>query len=119
MTEDFSEFDVQEPERSSLSDPPASLTALKAVLTRRDEDEPHDGIYKGFPIVPRSQIPSSLPAQHASLTDRFYVTSPLGAVGLVPWVGSKIIWPWEQGWVQDMHRPQVQSILKDVKERKK
>ena len=24
----------------------------------------------------------------------------------MPWVGSKIIWPWERGWVQDMHKEQ-------------
>jgi hypothetical protein len=123
-SEDFSEFDLLPTdahvrhEDVPLAAEPPDISALKRVLTAHD-DVPFEGRYKGFEILPRNQIPQSLPAVHASLSDRFYVASPLGAVGLVPWMGSKIIWPWEAGWVQDMYRPEVQGILKETKERKK
>ena len=44
---------------------------------------------------------------------RFYVESPSGTPGLVPWPGSMVIWPWERAWSQDMNRTEVQSMLKE------
>lgn len=66
--------------------------------------------YKGFPIVSVGwQHPS-----HASRTDSFYVQTPAGVVGWVPWLGSQIVWPWEAAWIQDLRQGHV-SRFKDVK----
>src|SRR4030095_14883871 len=79
----------------SLSDVRAVLTTASALTSDQVEESDFVGdTYKGFPIIPRSQIPKSLPQAHAALELRFYVLSPLGAVGLVPWPGSKIVLPW-------------------------
>ena len=87
-----------------------------------------DGAYKGFPIIPRSEWPEVADVMpdpkrgivgHANQKGRFYVKSPDGTVGLVPWDGSQIVWPWEEtAWAQDLHRPEVQSLLKEEKPRK-
>ena len=119
----FSEFDLLPPLAQDTHE--IDLTAVKSLLTRgvegveSDPADFKDGCYKGFPVLEASQLPAGLPGVHASLPGRFYVASPLGAVGLVPWEGSKIIWPWEAGWVQDLHRENVQSLLKPTEEKKK
>lgn len=132
MSEDFSEFgafaaESHEEVRVGPEDGVyPDISALKAVLTSAsalaETEEPDegdfgpDGDYKGFPIL--AQRPKGVPSTHSTLELRFYVSSPLGAVGLVPWPGSKIIWPWERGWVQDLHRETVTSFLKPQEEKK-
>ena len=32
----------------------------------------------------------------------FYVRSPRGTIGWVPWIGSAIAWPWEIAWEADL-----------------
>jgi len=105
---------------------PLPMDALRASLTSaaslQDPDDWDDGDfepggrYKGFVMVP---APERVPDAHAAHPHRFYVASPRGTIGLVPWAGSKIIWPWEQGWEQDLHRSQVQSLLKEPEKEKK
>ena len=75
-------------------------------------------LYKGFPVLPREGWPADHETLHGNQKRRFYVISPAGTVGLVPWDGSQIIWPWDQAWVQDLHRSEVQSLLKEEKPRK-
>lgn len=78
--------------------------------------EPDDR-YLGFAIVPRHLWP--LEPRHEHFTERFYVETVEGTLGLVPWPGSKIVWPWERAWQQDLHRTEVQSFLKDEKKKGK
>jgi hypothetical protein len=98
-------------------------------LADRDQgDFEPGGLYKGFKILPREQWPEVSetmpdPGQgvvgHANQKRRFYVESPKGTVGLVPWEGSQIVWPWEAAWAQDLYRPEVHTLLKDEPKRKK
>jgi hypothetical protein len=56
-------------------------------------------------VLPQARWPKGLPKTHASRWgQRFYVESGDGTVGLVPWPGSQIVWPWEQAWLVDMGR---------------
>jgi hypothetical protein len=83
-------------------------------------------LYKGFRIIPEHEWPAEAHrypeegvAGHANQKRRFYVESATGDIGLVPWEGSQVVWPWESGWDQDMYRPEVTSLLKEDKEKKK
>jgi hypothetical protein len=85
------------------------------------------GKYKGFEVLPREEWPSVSDVMpdpekgivgHANQARRFYVVSATGMVGLVPWDGSQIIWPWEAAWRQDMHRTSVESFLKEEPKKK-
>jgi len=42
-----------------------------------------------------------------------------GEIGMVPWEGSQVVWPWESGWEQDLYRPEVTSLLKEEKKERK
>lgn len=77
-----------------------------------------DGTYRGMEIL-------DLPAQdprHAYLFDpataptgtvrSFYVRSPEGALGLVPWPGATPIWPAEKAWEQDLYHQQSEPAKK-------
>lgn len=79
--------------------------------------------YQPYPERPRLQVlPQArwlhdLPKAHAQRWGeaRFYVQSETGMVGLVPWPGSHVVWPWEAGWL-----PDTRKIVADAKpERKK
>lgn len=98
---------------TTRAEPP--LMMASQLLDPADEDmgdfEP-GGRYRGFQILPRHLWPDE--PQHARWGEtRFYVTSPSGAVGMVPWAGSVIVWPWDAAWNLDLHREQVQTFLKD------
>lgn len=67
--------------------------------------------YKGFAILP--EPPLDVPLSHSRLHNGFYVRSPRGMLGFVPWPGSVVVWETEAGWVQDLYRPEVISLLKD------
>jgi len=84
-------------------------------------------LYKSFPIIPRSEWPDVADVMpdpkngvvgHANQKGRFYVRSPKGTIGLVPWDGSQVVWPWDAAWAQDMYRPQVESLLKEEPKKK-
>jgi hypothetical protein len=110
------------PERVRL-EPELPLVTAASLLDDADEDvgdfEP-GGRYKGFTILSEGEWPDDLPASHGkAFPGRFYVYSPLGKVGLVPWPGSVIVWPWEQAWDTDLHRDEVQSLLREEKKEKK
>jgi len=112
---------------------PPSLDALKETLTAGgglvtaasllgpdyDEDqgdfEP-GGRYKGFEIVPPAEWPHV--ARHAHIKRRFYVRYN-DTMGLVPWPGSMIVWPWEAAWEQDLYREEVTSYLKEPEKKGK
>lgn len=68
------------------------------------------GTYKGFEILPESEWPQE--KRHAHIKRRFYVRHN-DTVGLVPWPGSMIVWPWEAAWEQDLYRETVTSYLKE------
>lgn len=74
------------------------------------------GKYKGFQILPKHLWPDE--PQHGTWEERFYVQTPSGTPGLVPWVGSQIIWPWESAWAVDLHRTEVESFLRPDEEKK-
>lgn len=123
--EDLGEFltPTQEPERSGLVDGEALPLTTASALTDEISEPAElgfgpDGRYKGFQIIPSGQLPPGLPAVHAGLSERFYVASPRGNVGLVPWAGSVVVWPWERGWLQDLSRSNVQSLLRPEKAKK-
>jgi hypothetical protein len=82
-----------------------------------DGDFEPGGRYKGFLIVPE---PPGVPSVHAkAFPRRFYVVSSSGTVGLVPWSGSIVSWPWDAGWQADLYRAEVDSLLKDEKKKGK
>ena len=116
---------VQEPERSALADAEPLPPLMKAsdLLDPADEDmgdfEP-GGLYRGFRMIPEHLWPADewTPRHQARFPQRFYVESPSGTPGLVPWPGSQIVWPWERAWSVDLHREQVESFLKPDEEKK-
>jgi hypothetical protein len=75
--------------------------------------------YKGFPIVGVRDWPDDHEILHGNQKRRFYVRSLAGTIGLVPWEGAQVVWPWEQAWRQDLHRSQVESFLKEEPKEKK
>jgi hypothetical protein len=100
---------------------PAGLgTARDLLPPDADEDEGDfepGGLYKGFRILPEHLWPADteVPRHSERWPQRFYVSSSSGAPGLVPWAGSQIVWPWERAWSVDLHRTEVQSLLKEEK----
>ena len=75
-----------------------------------------DGRYKGFDILPPDEWPSV--KRHAHIKRKFYVRYN-ETVGLVPWPGSVIVWPWEAAWEQDLYRETVTSYLKEPEKKGK
>ncbi len=65
-----------------------------------------------FRVLPESRWPRNLPKEQAERwgKQRFYVETDRGTVGLVPWPGSHVVWPWESGWV-----PDTRAITADAK----
>ena len=53
-----------------------------------------------FRVLPRVRWPRDLPVTHERRWGdrRFYIESDNGVVGLVPWPGSHVVWPWEAAW---------------------
>lgn len=76
-----------------------------------------DNKYMGFQIVGEDRWPDV--PKHQVFKQRFYVESNRGTVGLVPWPGSQVVWPWEVAWTVDLYRDTVTSLLKPEKEAKK
>lgn len=73
--------------------------------------------YQPYPERPRSKVlpearwPRDLPKGHAlRWPNRFYVETEKLTVGLVPWPGSHVVWPWEAGW-----QPDVSAVAGDAK----
>lgn len=104
----------QEPVILPLSSP---LVPASSLLP--DDTDPDDGDfgpdgYRGLELVPQADWPSE--PRHDHLPARFYVRSG-DLVGMVPWPGSKPVWPGEAGWAQDMYRPDVESLLKEEKKK--
>jgi len=100
---------------------PAGLGTARDLLAGLDEDEGDfepGGLYKGFRIIPQHLWPDE-PRHAARWPSRFYVHTDRDTPGLVPWVGSQIVWPWERAWHADLHREQVESFLKEDKKEKK
>lgn len=96
---------------------PSLVTAKSLMSEEVDEgDFEPGGRYKGFEILPPSDWPAV--KAHAHIQRRFYVRHN-DTVGMVPWAGSVIIWPWERGWDADLHRSSVQSFLKEERKEKK
>lgn len=92
--------------------------------------EPND-YYKGFKILRDLPVqderhaylfdPATVPGGHVRA---FYVLHEKGegqsdmhhdVIGLVPWLGSTVIWPWELAWTQDLYHekqdPQRQALM--------
>lgn len=119
--EDFLHESGPEPDatgRGSMNDLRASLVTASQIAEVEDDqgDFGPDG-YKGFAIVERHLWPDE--PQHAIWAQRFYVASPLGSLGVVPWAGSTIIWPWMKAWQADLHREQVDSFLREPEKKAK
>jgi hypothetical protein len=96
---------------------PGALVPASELLD--EEEDPGDfepGRYKGFEILPPAEWPTV--KEHSHIDRRFYVRHN-DTIGLVPWPGSKICWPWEAGWEQDLHRSQVQSLIRPERKAKK
>lgn len=131
----FDDVDVApEPPTAEPPEPPSepvdlsriSLSTAAALLpSEYDGDDgdyepsPEGTRYRGHLILDRGQWPQSLPAAHARWRHRLYVRAASGTIGLVPWDGSQIVWPWEAAWELDLHRDQVQSLLKTEGKEKK
>ena len=85
------------------------------------EDEPAelgfepDNKYLSFQIIGEQDWPDV--RRHQLWKQRFYVISPRGVIGLVPWPGSRIVWPWDAGWTVDSHKEKVDSLLKEEKKK--
>jgi hypothetical protein len=110
------------------------VTARSLLPPDYDEDQgdfepsPEGLRYKGFLVVDREDWPVEADVMpdaskgivgHANQERRFYVYSPGRVIGLVPWPGSLVVWPWESAWIQGLYRPQVTSLLKEEKKEKK
>jgi hypothetical protein len=105
---------------------PPLATARSLLPPDYDEDDGdfEPGLYKGFAILPPSEwpdeahrFPTSELAGHANQRSRFYVRHN-DTVGLVPWPGSKVIWPWDEAWMQPDYRSDVTPLLKQEEEKK-
>jgi|SRR5580765_5648972 len=111
-----------DPFEETPPEPPGLMRASDLVTDEEDLDagdyEPVPGgtLYKGFRVCTGGDIP--VVKAHAHLRGRFYVESPEGSAGLVPWDGSQIIWPWEAAWAQDLHRTSVETFLKEEPKKK-
>jgi len=92
----------------------AGLVSARSLLPADYDEDQGDfepgGRYKGFEIVPPAEWPHV--ARHAHIERRFYVRYN-DTMGLVPWPGSMIVWPWEAAWEQDLYREEVTSYLKE------
>lgn len=105
--------------------PPSGLGRASDLLPPdydEDEGDFEPGHYKGFEILPKHLWPADeWTPRHAERwgEQRFYVSSPSGMPGLVPWPGSQVVWPWERAWSVDLHRTEVESFLKDEKKEAK
>lgn len=119
MSDEFDELlEETPPEPLPASEPPQLVTAASLLDPDDDQDEGDfepGGMYKGFEIIPPREWPH-VPA-HMAVQRRFYVRFN-DTVGMVPWPGSKIIWPWESAWERDLHRDEVESFLKPEDEKK-
>jgi hypothetical protein len=97
---------------------PAGFVSARDLLPEGyDEDEGDfepGGLYKGFRILPEHLWPDE-PRHAVRWPSRFYVSTDRDTPGLVPWAGSQIVWPWERAWSVDLHRTEVQSLLKEEK----
>jgi hypothetical protein len=128
------EYDVGDPLLEDAPEPPsmtpyereiASRVTTASALLPDDEfnQEPAelgfepDNKYLSFPILGEEEWPD-IP-RHQIWKTRFYVVSPRGTVGVVPWAGSSVIWPWERAWGTDLHRAQVETFLKEPEKKEK
>jgi len=111
---DFAPVDEREPPSLDTLTAGAGLVTAASFLPEGfDPDEGDfgpDGTYKGFEILPADEWPQV--ARHAHIRRRFYVRHN-DTMGMVPWPGSKIVWPWEAAWEQDLYRETVTSYLKE------
>jgi len=96
---------------------PAKLIVASDLLPEEERDpEPAELGFTLGDMYLSNKIVRDAPPQdprHAYLFDpataptgrvrAFYVVSPEGTYGLVPWPGSTIIWPWEKAWEQDLY----------------
>lgn len=115
--DDLSEFLAPEGEREPLAQAlvPASMLEDPADIDLGDFGPGRT--YKSFAIL--SEPPIDVPESHSRFHDGFYVRSPRGMLGFVPWPGSMVVWETEAAWEQDLYRPEVHSLLKeDPKEKK-
>jgi len=118
MTDEFDELLEETPIPPGPESLPA-LTTAASLLDPTDDGDQGDfepGLYKGFEILHPSEWPSV--KAHAHIQRRFYVRHN-DTVGLVPWPGSMIVWPWDEAWDQGGHKTEVQSFLKEEKKEKK
>lgn len=134
MSDEYDDLlDESVPTRADDEPPAPSLDALRETLTAGggaltsaasllpegyDHDEGDfgpDGTYKGFEILHEAEWPRV--ERHLHIAKRFYVRHN-DTVGMVPWPGSKIIWPWDAAWEQDLYREQVTSYLKPDEQKK-
>lgn len=72
-----------------------------------DDGDFEPGRYRGFELLPPAEWPRV--KRHEHLDRRFYVRHN-DTIGLVPWPGSQIAWPWEAGWEQDLYRTEFESL---------
>lgn len=125
--EDFNEFDlpVQEPEASSLAGEDRRAALRDALVPASMLEDPDDidmgdygpgRTYKSFAIL--AEPPLDVPETHARFHDGFYVRSPRGMLGFVPWPGSMVVWETELAWEQDLFRPEVHTLLKEDEKKK-
>lgn len=93
---------------------------LTTASSLQEEEDAGDfepgGLYKGFEILPPADWPSV--KAHMSLTRRFYVRHN-DTLGVVPWPGSRIVWPWEAAWEQDLARVEVDTFLRPEGKKKR
>ena len=96
----------------------AGLVTAASLLDPDEDPDQGDfepGRYKGFEILPESEWP--VVKKHTHIKGRFYVRNN-DTVGMVPWPGSMIVWPWEAAWERDLYRETVTSFLKEEKKEK-
>ena len=108
-----SDLEAEEPEPAELglelddryippSFPPQFISKdFKGFKILRDlppQDERHEWLFDPATTTPGRR-------------NAFYVQADDGTIGLVPWLGSTVIWPWEKAWEQDLYH-EKQTPLK-------
>jgi len=119
-SDDLKDFLTQEPPDPAETPLAPGQIIRASELLEAEEDAGDFGpgnLYKGFAILP--EPPLDAPEAHGRYLNGFYVVSPRGMLGFVPWPGSVVVWETEAGWVQDLARAKVDTFLRPEGKKKR
>jgi len=102
-----SDFEETPPEPAELGlEPDDFYQGYKILRDLPPQDERHEYLFEG-------ENPRAFYVLHAKRPDD--KGGHHDVIGLVPWLGSTVIWPWEKAWEQDLYHekqsPERQAIM--------